>query len=116
MKEKIHEGRCKFTPKGSICMSTATELIQSLTANDIKRLAGLDDVKVLKGRENFETLCKFAEKYCKAGKERQMALDQINQAELFYQTDYVGHLERESSHKCDCLTCGFHNTGTSPFS
>jgi hypothetical protein len=24
MKEKIHEGRCKFTPKGSICMSAAT--------------------------------------------------------------------------------------------
>jgi hypothetical protein len=36
MKEKSHEGRCKFMPKGSICMSAATELIRSLTANNIK--------------------------------------------------------------------------------
>jgi hypothetical protein len=48
-----HTGRCKFTPKGSICKITIQELIECLTADDIKSLSGLDDIKVEKGRDNF---------------------------------------------------------------
>ena len=57
-----HTGKCKFTPKGSICKSTVQELIECLTADDIKSLSGLDDVKVEKGRDNFIRLRTLAAK------------------------------------------------------
>jgi hypothetical protein len=37
----------------------------------------------------------------------------INDAELFYQMDYVPHLKKFGSHRCHCLTCGFHDKGES---
>jgi hypothetical protein len=44
----------KFTLKGSMCMTTAMELIHSLTFKEVKRLTGLDNIKVSMGHENFE--------------------------------------------------------------
>ena len=109
MKGQKHEGRCEFTPTGSISPTTVRTLVDSLTAGDIKSLSGLDDVKVLKGRDNFIGLREFAKKVCEHGEETNRIIEQINDCELFHQTDFVPHLQRVGTHKCNCLTCGFND-------
>jgi hypothetical protein len=112
MRERKHDGtKCKFTPKGSICMTTAKNLISTMTVGDIKRLSGLDDTKVLKGMENFISIRKYAKQY--GGPDCERLLQQVDEVELFYKTDYIPHLKRTSDHQCNCLTCGFHDEGTS---
>jgi hypothetical protein len=113
MQERHHEGRCKFTPESTICSTTVWELIQTLTAGDIKSLSGLDDVRVLKGRDNFEALRNIAKRVCRPGEETDSIINSIDGAELFYQTDFVPHLRRSGSHRCNCVTCGFNDSGES---
>ena len=49
-----HKGvKCKFTSKGSISMSTAVEFIKATTSGEMKEISGLDDIKVLKGHNNW---------------------------------------------------------------
>jgi hypothetical protein len=111
MEERKHSGKCKFTPKGSVSASTIRDLIASFTAGDIKSLSGLDDVRVLKGRDNFKSLREIAKKACKH-EDVDAMLKKIDACEIFYQTDYVPHLEKVGSHRCNCLTCGFNDSGT----
>eukprot|EP00980_Cylindrotheca_fusiformis_P025942 scaffold14950_cov156-Cylindrotheca_fusiformis.AAC.1 len=107
-KKKDHDGKCAFTPKGSICRTTALELARLLTGPEIKKLAGLDDVKVLKGRDNFNKARKITDELFLDGEEAHTTLKQrIDDQELFFHTDYIPHLERISNNKCNCLTCGF---------
>ena len=106
MKPKNHEGNCHFTPKGSISFTTARDFLSSLSGSEMKKLAGLDDVKTLKGRDNFlrmETIVDqvFDEEKAKSYKER------ISEISTFYLTDFIPHLSVESNCKCCCLTCGF---------
>jgi hypothetical protein len=91
-------------------MTTAENLISTMTMGDIKRLSGLDDTKVLKGMENFISIRKYAKQY--GGLDCERLLRQVDEVELFYKTDYVPHLIRTSAHQCSCLTCGFHDEGT----
>jgi hypothetical protein len=113
MKEQHQEGRCEFTPKSTICSTTVRELIQTLTAGDIKSLSGLDDVRVLKGRDNFEALRGIAKRVCRPGDESDSIINSIDEAELFHQTDFVPHLRKRGSHRCNCVTCGFNDSGES---
>ena len=53
--EKNHAGKHRHTGKSSLSLTTVRELVKTLTGDDIKQLAGLDDTKVMKGRENFQT-------------------------------------------------------------
>ena len=109
MRECSHIGQCSFTPKGSMCERTARALFDTLTAADIKSLAGLDDVKVQKGRDNFKLLRDVASEVFDEGEERQKFIERIDAAKLYYQTEYIPHLQRVGSHCCNCMTCGFHN-------
>jgi hypothetical protein len=115
MLERHHSGRCSFTPESSVCASTVRELIQTLTAGDIKSLSGLDDVSVLKGRDNFLALKDITTRICKPGQEAESIISSIDAAELFYQTDFVPHLSRKGSHRCNCVTCGFFDSSESFF-
>ncbi len=81
-----HDGRCKFTPDGSASVSTARELIQTLTAGDVESLSGLDDIRVLKGCNNFQVLQDTAKNICKPNKINPI-VEAIDKAELYYQTD-----------------------------
>jgi hypothetical protein len=92
-------------------MTTAKNLISTMTVGDIKRLSGLDDTKVLKGMENFISIRQYAKQY--GGLDCERILQQVDEVELFYKTDYIPHLNRTSDHQCNCLTCGFHDEGTS---
>jgi hypothetical protein len=56
MCKRGHGGKHTLTPPASMSLTTAMELIQSMTFSKIKRLTGLADVKVSKGRENFEQM------------------------------------------------------------
>jgi hypothetical protein len=112
MKGRKHEGKCEFTATAaSITPNTVRDLVDSLTAGDIKSLSGLDDVKVLKGRDNFIGLRAFANKVCEHGEETKRIIKRIDDCELFHQTDFVPHLQRVGTHKCNCLTCGFNDKG-----
>jgi hypothetical protein len=111
MKGRKHEGKCEFTATSSICPETVRTLVASLTAGDIKSLSGLDDVKVVKGRDNFIALREFAKKVCDDGEETKRIIERIDECELYHQTDFVPHLNRIGTHNCNCLTCGFNNTG-----
>ena len=108
MKIKSHEGNCHVTPKGSMSFTTARDFLRSLSGSgsEMKKLAGLDDVKTLKGRDNFLRMERivdqvFDEEKAKSYKER------ISEISTFYLTDFIPHLSKESNHKCYCLTCGF---------
>ena len=115
MKERGHAGSCSYTPVGSISVNTAMKLIESMTSGDLKRLSGLDDTKVLKGRDNFERMRTIARAFLLAGSpELKSMLGRIDAEELYYQTDYVGHL-KAGGHHCNCLACGFYDEGTPQF-
>jgi hypothetical protein len=111
MQGRKHKGNCKFTVTDSICPDTVCTLVASLTAGDIKSLSGLDDLKVLKGRDNFIGLREFAKKVCDDGEETKRLIEQIDECKVYHQTDFVPHLMRTGSHNCNCLTCGFNETG-----
>jgi hypothetical protein len=111
MKGRGHDGKCAFTPKGSISATTVRELISCLTAGDIKSLSGLDDVRVLKGRDNFKSLRDISKEVFES-KEAGAIVKRIDDCELYYQTDYIPHLQVVGSQRCNCLTCGFHDAGT----
>jgi hypothetical protein len=110
LKPHQHEGTCSFTPAGSVCPSTVQALIESLTAGDIKSLSGLDDIKVLKGRDNFKALREIVNIVC-SHDEAAALLKDIDDTELYHQTDFVPHLEKSGTHKCNCMTCGFNCKG-----
>jgi hypothetical protein len=57
-----HGGNCKFTPKGSLSMTKASELIKLLTGENVKKLSGLDDLKVEQGQENFAAMREYVDK------------------------------------------------------
>jgi hypothetical protein len=115
MKERGHSGVCSYTPVGSISVNTAMKLIDSMTSGDLKRLSGLDDTKVLKGRDNFERMRTIAKAFLLAGSpELKSMLGRIDAEELYYQTDYVGHL-KAGGHHCNCLACGFYDNGKLQF-
>ena len=110
MLEKKHKGTCLFTPKGAVCPGTVRSLISCLTAGDVKSLAGLDDTKVLKGKDNFRKLREICDKLYSVDKAKLMR-DRIDECKLYHKTDYVLHLTRVGSHRCNCLSCGFCEIG-----
>ena len=110
MKGRVHDGRCNFTPNTSISAITIKQLIKSLTSGDVKSLSGLDDVRVVKGRDNFASLREISKEI---SLNADLMIKRINNTELFYQTDYIHHLKRSGTHRCNCLTCGFNDKGKS---
>ncbi len=111
--ERGHEGKCKFTPPRSMSMTKATELVKLLTGADIKKLSGLDDIKVEQGRENFKNIRTYIDELF--GPEESHALKKrVDDVENFHKTDFEHHLERQSEYSCACMTCGFHDKGESP--
>jgi hypothetical protein len=110
MNEMAHDGKCQFTPKGSISYTTSLALAKELTGPEIRKLAGLDDVKVLKGRDNWIRTKGIVDEVFQ-GVEAEEYRDRIDNQETFYSTTYIPHLSKASDHKCNCLTCGFCDKG-----
>ena len=110
LQAKGHAGVHKYTEKTSISATTFKDLVGALTGGDAKRLSGLDDVKVEKGRENFIALKRLVEKVFNEQDKVMVFHKRIDKVELFYQTDFQKHLSRNGTHMCNCLTCGFVDT------
>ena len=110
MKGKDHNGNCKFTPKGSMCYTTAKEFTSMLTGDEIKKLAGLYNVKTLKGQDNWIQVKSIIDKLFDSDKAKKDK-DQVDAQEVFYSTDFIKHLSCVSENKCNCLTCGFCDKG-----
>ena len=55
-REKNHEGRHSFTPKGRLSPSSIEKILSSMSAGKIRSLAGLDDTDSSTGYENFENM------------------------------------------------------------
>ena len=58
-----HKTRHKYTPKGLLSPSTITKLFLELTSGEIKSQAGLDNIDVIKGHENFERMSELADNH-----------------------------------------------------
>ena len=103
VKHRGHCGKCAYRHKAvsPISLTTAKKLISALTAGEVKKLTGLDDVKVFKGRDNFQKQRKLVEKFFEIGSEKDQILKDIDEVEMFYVTDFIPHLHRESEFKCN---------------
>ena len=117
MKTAGHGGKHKYTTKGSICARTVEDLVGTLTTDEIRRFTGLDDIKILKGNDNFKRMRELTEKlFFALDNETQLEkaeiLMNIDEVELFHSTDFRPHLDRNGTHKCNCLTCGFEQDGS----
>ena len=106
-KEDGTHKRCKFTSVGSIYVRTLHNYVKSLTSGQIKALSGLDDTKEVKGRKSFEHLRILTERYIVDAHTKKSLLEDIDSTEMYYQTDFSSHLERNADHACACLTCGY---------
>ena len=110
MCERGHASSCKYTPDGSISMSITRDIIKLMTGNNIKKLSGLGDIKVKKGRDNwirFRHLVSEVFGASAAGAKKQ----RIDNTETWYLTDFSNHLGESDHACCCCMVCGFHDKG-----
>jgi hypothetical protein len=108
-----HTGNCRFTSKDGCSMTTARKVVSILSGGELKSLSGLDDIKVVQGRENFIRMRSLIDKLAEPEESATMK-KQVDDVELFYKTDFQNHLEREGEHACCCLTCGFFDKSKFP--
>jgi hypothetical protein len=108
-----HTGKCAFTSKDGCSMTTARKVVSSLTGGELKSLSGLDDIKVVQGRENFIRIKSLIDKLAEPEESAAMK-KQVDEVELFHKTDFQNHLEGEGKHACCCLTCGFFDHSKFP--
>lgn len=84
--------KCKFTiPYAN---KLWRKLLKELTVGEVKQLPGLDDTKVISGRENFQTLRRLCRDCCHDPEEQKQLDVEIAKTEM-------------SDHACACLTFGF---------
>ena len=95
---KDHTGRHKYTCKGSLSPSTLYELIGTLTGDDIKSLAGLCDVSVVKGRTNFLRMRTFITEVSEHA-----GLDEAEVAALLKRVDETENFLRIGASACALL-------------
>jgi hypothetical protein len=108
--EAGHDGTCKFTAPGSMSMTHAKDFVMLLTGEDIKKLSGLDDIKVEMGRENFQSIRKYIDVLYPPDEAHAMK-KWVDGVENFHKTDFDKHIGPEAEYACACLTCGFHDRG-----
>jgi hypothetical protein len=111
MCKRGHTGKCKFTKHGSASLTAINEVVKFLTGGDCKTLSGLDDVKVLKGTDNWKRLKHINDHVTWSVEDRRKIGKRLTEQELYYQTDYVPHLKSIGDMQCNCLTCGFCDKG-----
>ena len=107
-----HSGSHKYTPPSGISPSTLRRIISSLSAGEIKNLAGLDDEDVIKGYKNFIRIREIAKAVFKLlglpSEELEDFLAKISDVEVFHKTKFARHASDEAIHSCGCIKCGFH--------
>ena len=121
MKEHINQlktARHAYTPKHLLSPSTIEKLVKELTSGSITSRAGLDNIDVEKGTDNFNqmreiinTLAPFARD--DSAKER--ILKKIDTCETYHKVDFERHLQQnDNKHICMCMHCGFYDEDNDP--
>ena len=86
-------------------------LVGSLTAKDLRSLAGLDNAGVagMKNFENMRGLARELGQYARMDEtEIKSVIEQIDLCETFHTVSFTRHLGDQTEHVCGCLNCGFH--------
>ena len=118
-----HTGRHKYTRKGLLSPSLMEKIIKELTSGGLKSRAGLDNIYVKKGFENFEVMRSLIDIMANAIDEPGMyknkndILESINETEEFYKIGFPDHFSAskvENQHSCGCLKCGFYDKVLDP--
>jgi hypothetical protein len=114
----------QYTPKGFLSPSSILRIMKAVTSGTIKSLAGLDDIMVEKGRDNFQRMKMLVQIFAavanKVGPSQQEEIDklydEIDKVEKWHKIDFAHHLklglvvsDSESTACCTCIQCGFHS-------
>ena len=106
-----HKGRHGYTPQGLLSPSILTSVLLELTSGQIKSRAGLDNIDVTKGHDNFQEMINILQSLSFFGKVDEMTCNDLSQkiedAETFRKVDFPQHLGK-SNNICACFKCGFH--------
>ena len=114
-----HKKRHRFTPPNLLSPSTITKLLSELTSGEIKSLAGLDNIDVSKGHDNFEQMRQIVDLQCSIigtdeAKERgQMLRNRVDAAQDFHKVNFRRHFKTGNC-KCMCINCGLSCKETDP--
>ena len=97
-KAKGHDKRHGFTPKNLLSPSTIYRLLKDLTSGAIRSRAGLDNIDVKKGSENFEKMrmlvTDLSDRLSGEGKTRRDQLvAKIDEVEEFHKVDFGRHFK-----------------------
>jgi hypothetical protein len=90
-------------------VTTLTSLVGSFSLDEIKSLPGLDDTKVLQGRDNFIRMRELAKSLCTVEEANELK-QKVDASETYHQCYFTSHLQRSGGLSCNCLTCGFRDT------
>lgn len=93
-----------------LSFSTMHNVMGSLTNGKIKNLAGLDNVDVNTGHDNFLEMKEIVrELTCIGGLDlTQYNFEEtIDTVQQFHKTKFLDHIHVESNHSCTCVACGF---------
>ena len=119
--KRDHEKSHKFTPKSLLSPSSIEKLIKGLTIGQIKSRAGLDNIYVEKGTENFEQLQELATMLSNIATNGKLhgdeVLQHIENVETFHKVHFERHLAEgacNNKHSCMCLHCGFFDDKKDP--
>ena len=95
---------------GILSFSSMCNIMGSLTNGKIKNLAGLDNVDVNTGHDNFLEMKEIVrELTCIGGLDpTQYNFEEtIDNVQQFHKTKFLDHVHVESNHSCTCVFCGF---------
>ena len=92
--------------------------MKELTSGRIMSRAGLDNIDVEKGMENFSSMRQIIETLAPFARDdlvKESILLKINICEIFHKVHFERHLlQDENRHVCMCLHCGFYDEKNDP--
>ena len=114
MADHINEEWAKrhaYTPKHMLSPSTICKLVKELTSGRIMSRAGLDNIDVEKGMENFSTMRQITETlapFARDDSTKEDLQERIDTCDTFHKVHFDRHLQQDENwHVCMCLHCGF---------
>lgn len=105
----------RYKRDGILSHSFMSKLIGNFTNGKIKTLAGLDNVDINYGHDNFLEMKKIGKDLITIGDIDPGILkdleDHIDRSQNFHKTTFIDHVHTDSAHSCTCLHCGFSDEG-----
>ena len=114
-----HSGNHKYTPDHLLSPSTITKILLELTSGEITSLAGLDNIDVQKGHDNFENMRTLVDTLTNiiggdnATETCKKLQTDIDEVQNFHKVNFTRHLGQGTS-QCACLHCGFFHSEKDP--